>query len=133
MFFGENLKRLLITGFPRSGTSLIAKFLNLVGYDTGGSWNSEINAGFEDDSFQKIVTTYQSNPLSEELILFLEKEIAKVDKIVIKHPRFLMTPKLMRIWTYIHPETSVLVTYREPYHAIESKKKHSNLGYYTNY
>ncbi len=127
------LKKLLVTGFHRSGTSLIAKFLNLVGYDTGGTWNSAINAGQEDEDFQKIVTTYLMNSHTEDLILFLEKEIQKIDKIVVKHPRLLMVPEILRIWTNIFPDTSILVTYREPIHALESKKSLGNLGYYTNF
>ncbi len=123
-----------MTGFARSGTSLISKFLNLCGYDTGGSWNEKIMAGYEDEQFQKIVTTYQmNNNFSEDFILFIEKEIQKIDKIVVKHPRLLMNPELLRIWTNIFPETSVLVTYREPLHALESKKSHGNLGYFTNF
>ena len=125
-------KKLIITGFARSGTSLLTQFLNLCGYDTGGSWNPESNAGFEDEQTQKIVTTFQNNPLSEELILFLEKEIEKVDKMIVKHPRFLMNPEILRIWTNIFPDTRILVTYREPIHALESKKNFGNLGYYTN-
>src|SRR3989304_8635825 len=125
-------KKLIITGFARSGTSLLTQFLNLCGYDTGGSWSPEINAGFEDETFQKIVTTFQNNPLSEDLILFLEKEIKNVDKIVVKHPRLLVNPELLRIWTNIFPDTRILMTYREPIHALESKKSFGNLGYYTN-
>ena len=127
------MKKLIITGFPRSGTSLFAKFLNLVGFDTGGSWNSGINAGYEDEHFQKIVTTMLMNSFTEDLVLFLEKEIQKVDKLVLKHPRVLFVPELLRIWTNIYPETSVLVTYREPIHSLESKKSLGNLGYYTNF
>lgn len=126
------MRRLLITGFPRSGTSLLTKFLNLCGYDTGGEWNFANNCGYEDEEFQKIVTTFQMNPLSEELILVLEREIRKIDKIVLKHPRLLFTPEVLRIWTYIFPETSILVTYREPYHALQSKNKEGNLGYFSN-
>ena len=124
-------KKLIITGFARSGTSLLTQFLNLCGYNTGGEWNKELNAGFEDEQTQKIVTTFQNNPLSEELILFLEKEIEKVDKMIVKHPRFLMIPEILRIWTNIFPDTRILVTYREPIHALESKKSFGNLGYYT--
>ena len=127
------MKKLIITGFARSGTSLLTQFLNLCGYDTGGSWNPEMNAGFEDEQVQKIVTTFQNNPLSEELILFLEGEIKKVDKMVVKHPRFLMNPEILRIWINIFPDTRILVTYREPIYALESKKSHGNLGYYTNF
>lgn len=127
------MKKLIITGFHRSGTSLLAKFLNLVGYDTGGSWNSEINTGFEDDHFQKIVTTFQMNARTEDLILFLEKEIVKMDKRVVKHPRLLMNPELLRVWTNIFPDTSILVTYREPLHALKSKQSIGNLGYFTNF
>lgn len=127
------MKKLIVTGFARSGTSLIMDFLSRLGYDTGGEWNSKLNAGYEDESVQKIVTTFQSNPLSEELILFLEKEIKLIDKIVVKHPRFLMNPEIMRIWANIYPEISVLVTYREPLYALESKKSCGNLGYFTNF
>lgn len=38
---------LIITGPGRSGTSVFARFCEQVGYDTGGSWNEEINAGKE--------------------------------------------------------------------------------------
>jgi len=126
-------KRLIITGFARSGTSLLAGFLKSLGYDVGGIYNETMNAGWEDEQVQKIVTTFQSNPLSEELILFLEKEIVKVDKTIVKHPRFLMNPEILRIWTSIFPDTRILVTYREPLHALESKKSFGNLGYYTNF
>jgi len=125
-------RHLIITGFARSGTSVLAQFLNLCGYDTGGSWNSELNAGFEDEHFQKIITTFQSNPLSEELILLLMKEIGEIDKKVIKHPRILLNPEFIRIWTLIYLRTTILVTYREPFHAVESKKAHSDTGYFTN-
>ena len=125
--------KLIITGFPRSGTSLITQFLNKIGYDTGGSWNNDLNAGFEDEQTQLIVTTFQCNPLSEELILFMVKEIEKGDKLIVKHPRFLMVPELLRIWQGVFPDVTVLVTYREPLHALQSKKSHGNLGYYTNY
>ena len=127
------MKKMIITGFARSGTSLLAKFLNMCGYDTGGEWVPELNAGFEDEQTQKIVTTFQNNPFSEELIIFLTEEIKKINKLVVKHPRFLMNPEIMRIWSNIFPETSVIVTYREPLHALESKKSHGNLGYYTNF
>lgn len=126
------MRRLIITGFARSGTSVLSKFLNMLGYDTGGSWNSEMNAGFEDELAQKIVTTYQMNANTEDLILFIEKEIQKVDKIVVKHPRFLYNPEIVRIWTTVFPETSILVTYRTPFHSLESKKSHGNFGYYSN-
>src|SRR3990172_10891848 len=127
------MNRMIITGFSRRGTSLITQFLNKIGYDTGGDWHSELNAGFEDEQAQLIVTTFQCNPLSEELILFLVKEIEKVDKMIVKHPRFLMVPEILRIWTNIFPDTRILVTYREPLHALESKKSFGNLGYYTNF
>lgn len=127
------MKKMIITGFHRSGTSVLTKFLHFLGYNTGGSWNDELNAGFEDEDFQKIVTTFQMNPFSEDLVLFLEKEIEKIDRIILKHPRLLMNPELLRIWTNIFPNTSILVTYREPLHALESKKIHGNLGYYTNF
>ena len=126
------MKKLLITGMARSGTSILTKFLHLLGYDTGGEWDSQNNCGYEDEDFQKICTTFQMNPFSEELILTLEREIKKIDKIVLKHPRLLMNPELLRIWTYIFPETSVLITYREPYHALQSKNKDGNLGYFSN-
>src|SRR3989337_3441294 len=126
-------KHLFITGFFRSGTSLLTKFLHDLGYNTGGSGNDSINAGFEDEQVQAVLTTFQNNPFSEELILFLEKEIAKIDKIVMKHPRLLFNPNILKIWTVVKPNISVLITYREPLHALESKKSHGNLGYYTNF
>jgi len=126
------MTKMLVTGFARSGTSLLMSFLKKLGYVVGGTYNKEIEAGWEDEQTQKIVTTFQNNPLSEELILFLEKEIEKVDKMVVKHPRFLINPEILRIWTNIFPDTRILVTYREPLHALESKRGHGNLGYYTN-
>lgn len=127
------MNRMIITGFARSGTSVITQFLNIMGYDTGGIWNSELNAGFEDEQFQKVLTTFQMNAQTEDLILFLIEEIKKIDKNVVKHPRVIFNPEFMRIWTLVYPETSVLVTYREPFHALQSKNKHGNHGYFTNF
>ena len=125
-------KHLFITGFFRSGTSLLTQFLNKLGYCTGGEWDNKLNAGYEDEQVQKICTTFQNNPFSEDLILFLEKEIQKVDKIVMKHPRLLFNPQLLKIWTTIKPNISILCTYREPVSSLESKRSHVNPGYYTN-
>ena len=126
------MKRMIITGFARSGTSLLAKFLTEIGYDLGGFWQEEINAGYEDEGFSKIITTYQMNAFTEDLILHIENEIKKLDKIVVKHPRVLFNPEFLRIWNYIYPDTSILVTYREPYHALQSKHSGGNIGYFSN-
>ena len=127
------MSKMIITGFARSGTSLLAGFLKLLGYDVGGTYNELLKAGWEDEQTQKIVTTFQCNPFSEELILCMVKEIEKVDKMIVKHPRFLMVPELLRIWQGIFPDITVLITYREPFYALQSKKSHGNLGYYTSY
>ena len=125
---------LFITGFYRSGTSLLSQFLNMCGYATGGCLNSEINAGFEDEQVQKIVTTMQMNNLTEDLILFLEKEIKKVDLLVMKHPRLLFNPNLLKIWTNVKPNISLLITYREPLFSLKSKLASSGeKGFFTNY
>ena len=123
----------MITGFARSGTSLLAKFLTEIGYDLGGTWNDEINAGYEDENFSKIITTYQMNSFTEDLIIFIENEIKKIDKMIVKHPRVLYNPEFLRIWTNVYPETSVVVTYREPYHVFQSKQKTGNVGYFNNF
>lgn len=127
------MNHLFVTGFPRSGTSLIMDFLQRLGYDVGGSWNKEISSGWEDEQFQKIVTTMLMNSQTEDLILFLEKEIAKIDKIIVKHPRLLLVPNLLKIWLNVKPNLSGLILYREPLHALTSKKSLGNLGYYTNF
>lgn len=127
------MNHLFVTGFPRSGTSLIMDFLQRLGYDVGGSWNKEISAGWEDEQFQKIVTTMLMNSQTEDLILLLEKEIAKIDKIIVKHPRLLLVPNLLKIWLNVKPNLSGLILYREPLHALASKKSLGNLGYYTNF
>ena len=127
------MNHLFVTGFPRSGTSLIMDFLQRLGYDVGGSWNKEISAGWEDEQFQKIVTTMLMNSQTEDLILFLEKEIVKIDKIIVKHPRLLLVPNLLKIWLNVKPNLSGLILYREPLHALLSKKSLGNLGYYTNF
>ncbi len=127
------MKRLIITGFARSGTSMLADFLYRIGYDVGGVWNSKINAGREDENFSKIITTFQMNAFTEDLILFIEEEIKKIDNIVVKHPRVLYNPEFLRIWTNVYPDTSILVTYREPYFACKSKELTGNIGYFNNF
>lgn len=127
------MKKLIITGFFRSGTSLLAKFLSEVGYNTGGDWNESINAGYEDENFSKIVTTFQMNSFTEDLILHIVEEIKKVNNIVIKHPRVLFNPEFLRIWTLVYPDTSFLVTYREPIYSLQSKNKYGNFGYFSNF
>jgi hypothetical protein len=45
---------IIITGVGRSGTSLVARIYAELGLDPGGSWNPEINAGFEDPEVVRI-------------------------------------------------------------------------------
>jgi len=54
------MKKLLITGFYRSGTSLLAQFLNMCGYNTGGSLVASTNATQVSNSGNSIMVDNQT-------------------------------------------------------------------------
>jgi hypothetical protein len=53
---------LLITGTPRSGTTLLAAFCKMIGHDPGGDMKDGFHAGLEDFSARIPFEAMKRNP-----------------------------------------------------------------------
>jgi len=119
---------LVITGPGRSGTSMLGQFCRSVGYNPGGEWCDEIDAGLEhprvaainDALFREARTT---GAVTEALAKY-RREMAAIDLAVVKDPRFTYHPEILRAWISIRPDIRVLLTYRNPEQSIASRKRH---------
>ncbi len=119
---------LIITGPGRSGTSVLARFCESLGYQPGGEWCDEIDAGLEhprvaainDAMFREARTTGRI----VDALAANRAEIASLDLQVIKDPRFTYHPLILRSWRQVRPDLTVLLTYRNPELSIASRKRH---------
>lgn len=76
---------LVITGTGRCGTSFVAKVCRECGYDTGGTWDDAVDAGFEHPKVIKINEQIWTNGAAGRELL---AAIRRIDARVIKDPRF---------------------------------------------
>lgn len=100
---------LIITGLGRTGTSLIAAFCIAMGYDVGGRWFEERNAGFEDRELIDINTS-----LSKKDANFDNNRIFNYYKKVVKDPRFFLysNEDIISKWSALRKDLKFVVTTR---------------------
>jgi hypothetical protein len=118
---------LIITGPGRSGTSVLALFCKEMGFDPGGEWYDSVDAGLENERVVKINDALrrearETGGTAQSLRLYAE-EIRQMRIDVIKDPRFTMHPALLRAWSSVRDDISVLVTYRHPEHCVASHQR----------
>jgi hypothetical protein len=119
---------LVITGPGRSGTSMLGQFCRSIGFNPGGEWCDEIDAGMEhprvaainDAIYREVRTT---GGVFETLAKY-RHEMASIDLAVIKDPRFTYHPAILRAWISVRSDITVLLTYRNPEQSIASRKRH---------
>ena len=136
----------IITGLGRCGTSVLAKYLQLVGFGLGYNvnWHTEARAGLE------LSTAYTLT--SDLYTLFLDKgqpvnleapalgdywkgltyaqAIRKVDKDekrqgkidVIKDPRLTWHPDLIKAWWHVRPDFKLIICHRKIEDVYKSRK-----------
>lgn len=118
---------LIITGPGRSGTSVLALFCRKLGFEPGGAWYTNIDAGLEDEQIVRM-----NDEMLHEItragraVKTLEKygsTIRNLPHTVVKDPRFTFNPGLIRAWRSVRDDLTVLVTYRNPEHTIKSRKR----------
>ena len=119
---------LVITGPGRSGTSMLGQFCKSIGFHPGGAWCEEISAGYEDERVVKINDAfYREARTTGRITEALEKhrdEILSLNMAVVKDPRFTYHPAILRAWSSLRPDLTVLLTYRDPVDSIASRKRH---------
>lgn len=119
---------LVITGPGRSGTSMLGQFCASVGFNPGGEWCNEIDAGLEHPRVAAINDAmYREARNTGAVWDTLDRyrdEIMALELAVIKDPRFTYHPAIIRAWSSIRPDLSVLFTYRNPEQSIASRKRH---------
>lgn len=119
---------LVITGPGRSGTSMLGRFCGSIGYHPGGEWCEAIDAGLEhprivainDAMYREARATGSVN----EALARYRSEMVSFDLAVVKDPRFTYHPAILRAWSSVRPDLTVLLTYRNPQQSIASRKRH---------
>lgn len=128
--------RLIITGYARSGTSFLARFITKMGYPTGGVWDDKIDGGMEDAQVGLIngnlQRTFTNNRvLPEDKKQLICSQIRVIDRVVIKHPRFITHPDIIKVWHEANPAIKLLVTTRNPEDCIKSVRRVKNKNVWT--
>ena len=126
-----NDEKILITGFPRSGTSVLTKFFMEMGFFIDTKWNfwdNKLNAGFENKkvSFINNLLIFSYKEIEECDYMDVVKDyISNIEDEVIKYPRFLFESKVLELWLELFPKSKIIMTYREPKMVLQSKNVHS--------
>lgn len=130
----------VITGTQRSGTSLLAKALQMSGYDLGSTlWDEEVQGGLESD----LICGFYRNYLGDPTFPFDDFDVPKVSSFtfeqlgvglpgqawkITKFSYLLMNPIFVMIWNKFRPvEThndTFLVLQRNLGDVISSKNRH---------
>ena len=95
---------LIITGSPRSGTTRLAAFLQMMGQGIQGLWiPGQCAGGLEDENVRRInKPRLLESGRSEEV----DRAIREFPQTVVKEPRFasLARPELIRAWNELRPD-----------------------------
>jgi hypothetical protein len=120
---------LIITGTGRCGTSLLAQLCRELGYDKGigGGWDKSINAGWESrecvEINDRINELGRQRRLAEALEGDLAAKIMAFKPRVVKDPRFVRHPGVMRVWATLRKDLRVVISHREVRAAVRSSRE----------
>ncbi len=118
---------LVITGPGRSGTSVLARFCQQMGYDPGGAWCERVDAGLEDERVVRIndalVRSAARGADIDHIVSTYREPMADIRRAVVKDPRFTFHPHVLRAWQAARGDLRVLYTYRTPEHCLRSRQR----------
>lgn len=102
---------LIITGTPRSGTTLLAAFCKMMGHDPGGEYKPEVNAGLEEFGARLAQECFEKGQVQES-----ERIISRYSRPLFKLPHILSrgTPEILELWASHKPGLKLIVLKREP-------------------
>jgi hypothetical protein len=107
---------------------MLGQFCNSIGFNPGGEWCDEIDAGLEHPRVAAINNAlYREARLTGEVCEALAKyrsEMATLTLEVVKDPRFTFHPAILRAWVSVRQDITVLLTYRNPEQSLASRKRH---------
>lgn len=136
---------LIITGLGRCGTSLVAKWFQMMGYNLGNgvAWHDSINAGLELGSVYQLniemydvfiargkeidlkqvcVRRYWKGKTFEEAINSVDKDEKQGGYVpVVKDPRFTWHPKLIEAWAKCRQDLKLLILHRDVHRIMNSR------------
>jgi hypothetical protein len=102
----------IITGLPRSGTTRLAAYCQMMGQPLQGLWMPEVwDGGLEDGDVMKINKAMVENGRSAEL----DATIRGFPRPILKEPRFvtLERPIVIETWFELHPDLRLLIMRRD--------------------
>lgn len=118
---------LCITGTGRCGSSLVAQFCKAMGYDPGGGWRDDVNAGLEHPSMvqwgREIHHAVENGKLAEWVALHGD-EVKAFNPHVVKDPRFVSLPHTLPTWLSLRNDLRFLFLYRDEEKAVESSRQY---------
>lgn len=109
---------LVITGFPRSGTSLMAEFVRRLGIEIHGDWldKSGLNAGMEDTDVVRTNNAIREGRPVHDLEFTIRRE-------AVKDPR-MFEPDVLSEWLKRRDDLRFLVLTRDPKDVRDSLSSH---------
>jgi hypothetical protein len=127
---------LIITGMGRSGTSLLAQFCSLLGFDPGGYMESGtvagINAGMEDPLLTLLNAEIEQHMRRHGWVAMSDfaARINEYDRPVVKDPQFLgpwgWGGKLLEAWWMCRQDLRILALTREARDVVRSWQAHAS-------
>lgn len=125
--YGEIPAMLIITGPGRSGTSVLAQFCRRMGYDPGGDWHAAVAAGLEDPAVvainDRLIGELRRTGAAENTLSAYGDEMRAIARPVVKDPRFTFHPGMLRAWSSVRSDLTVLLTYRKPEDSVASRER----------
>ncbi len=113
----------VITGSGRSGTSFAAKMANGLGIHPGGGWSERINAGLEDPDVARMNDAIHKRLQEVDPSIVVEEfrdQIKNVTAMLIKEPRFVSLPGVLKVWLEVRRDLEFLLLYRNALAAARS-------------
>jgi hypothetical protein len=127
---------LIITGMGRSGTSLMAQFCRLLGFDPGGYMESgdveSINAGMEYPALTCLNAEIEQHMRRHGWVAASDfaARIEGIDRVVVKDPQLLgpwgWGGKLLEVWWMCRQDLKLLVLTREAHEVVQSWHAHAS-------
>lgn len=98
---------------------MLARFCHDIGYDPGGKWNEQVNAGMEHADVVEINESIINRTYGSDI----GNKIRAIKSPVIKDPRFI-EPHVLEHWIKARTDFKVLMLLRDTKASVDSRKNH---------
>lgn len=116
---------LFITGYGRSGTSVLARLCDALGYSPGGSWREDLDAGYEDPFVTLVDQEFYEAEVAGRLARsdYILQGFCRVNRAVVKDPRLMFSREAIYFWNKFTPNLYVVMALRAPESVMASRAR----------